>query len=337
LGISSTGAFDQVQGQRPFGLSVNDSNALLGIELFSPIEISSSSATVDVLELQNRFPNTDLAEISVSSDSTVLSIESVTNVTLQPGESRVIRGDAYMSESGSETTILTVTADTGTERIEATRSVTIEADIPSVTDCVGPRQIINSQINGDVDDDKGTVELAANVQVKGSVDAVGCVILGENAKIESSVDADGKVLLGENAQIEKSADGSDIGLGENAQIKGSVDATGNVSLEKNAQIKGSAAGEDFVLRKNTQIKGAVDATGNVTLKQNAKIQASADGKTFILEKNAQIKGSVTATGDVILRKNAQIDGNVTAEGNVTVGKNAQIKGTVTAGGTISYA
>jgi len=32
LGISSTGAFDQVQGQRPFDLSVNDDNALLGVD-----------------------------------------------------------------------------------------------------------------------------------------------------------------------------------------------------------------------------------------------------------------------------------------------------------------
>lgn len=372
LGISSTGAFDQVRGQRPFDLSVNDDNALLGITVLSPIEISNSPATVDILELQNRFPDADLTEISVSSDSAVLSVEDLANVSLQPGESQTVRGDVSMSESGSETISLTVAADTGTERIEATRSITINADIPSVTDCVGPRHVITSQVNGDVDDDQGTVELAANVQVKGSVDAVGCVILGKNAQIKKSVDADGKVLLGENAQIKQSAAGSDVGLGKNAQIKGSVDATGNVSLEKNAQIQSSAAGKDFVLRKNAQIKGAVDAAGSVTLSENAQIQSTADGKnflleknakikgavdaagnvtvrqnaqiessaagnTFILEKNAQIKGSVTATGDVILGNNAQVDGSVTADGNITIGKNAQIKGTMTAGGTITQA
>lgn len=129
MGISSTGAFDQVEGRRPFDLSVDDNNALLRIEVFSPIEVDSSPTTVDILQFQNRFSDAELTELTVSSDSTTLTVESLAGVTLQPGESETVRGTISVSGNGQSIVNLTIIATTETERIETTRSVEINATI----------------------------------------------------------------------------------------------------------------------------------------------------------------------------------------------------------------
>lgn len=337
LSVSASGAFDRVDANRPFELEVDDENALLGVDLVSdPIQVSESDVTRDIVTLTNRFSDgTELSSVSVTADGSLLEIADLEAVTIDAGDSYTVEGTITADESTSETITLTIAVRTDSERIEITRSLTVTTDISSPGDCSGPRQVITSQVNGDIDDDTGTVEIAANVQVKGSVDAVGCVILRKNAQIQSDVDADGSVQLGENAQIKGSADGYNVELGKNSQIKGDVDVENDVSLGENAQIKGSADGNDFVLGKNSQIKDDVDAAGTVTLEENAQIQGSADGTDIVLEKNAEIKDSIDAAGNVSLGEQAQVGGDVDAIGNVSLGKNAHSKGAVTAGGNVT--
>src|SRR6056297_2515486 len=74
LGISASGAFDQVGANRPFDLAVDDDNALLGIDVLGPITVTESGESVDVLELENRFPDAAFDSVSVSADHPMLSI-----------------------------------------------------------------------------------------------------------------------------------------------------------------------------------------------------------------------------------------------------------------------
>ena len=241
LGISSTGAFDQVRGQRPFDLSVDDDNALLGIEVFTPIEINSSPATVDILELQNRFPDAELTELTISSDSTILSVESLDGLTLQPGETETVRGTISVSESGQSVVNLTVTATTETERIETTRSVEINATVAGyepgscpVSVNVGGDALPEQESDGSitvVDQDVadgieagGSVSITAignrPVIIGGDVEAEGSISIAANGN-DTTVIIDGDVVAG---------GAIDISAGGNITIGGDVEADGDITI-----------------------------------------------------------------------------------------------------------
>ena len=244
LGISSTGAFDQVRGQRPFDLSVNDDNALLGIAVFTPIEINSSPATVDILELQNRFPDAELTELTISSDNTILSVESLDGLTLQPGETETVRGTISVSESGQSVVNLTVTATTGTERIETTRSIEITATVAGYEPGTCP---VSVNVGADAlpeQESEGSItvvdqDVADGIDAGGSVTITGIgnrpVIIGGDVEAEGSISI---AANGRNTTViidgDVEAGGAiDISASGNVTIGGDVEAEGDITIAAN--------------------------------------------------------------------------------------------------------
>jgi len=359
LGVSSTGAFDQVQGQRPFDLSVNDENALLGVEVFSPVEISSSPATVDILELQNRFADSELTNLSVSADSDLLAVESLSGVTLQPTEKRTVSGTVSTDESPTQAVTLTITVSTDTEQIETTRTVDVVADLATglpdgcpvslnITVDVGDSATDGNSVSGDITnkDISGDITVGGDIEIKnsrvnGNVTATndGDVTLSNNTEINGSVTADGDISV-KKTTVGKGLDaGGDLTVEANSVVGNGARAGGNMTVKKTTFGGGLVAGGDITIEAQSTIGGAVEAgsDGDVTIKQTTVCGAVHAGGDVSEILNSNIGGDVTAGGDVDLENKATVFGNVITdpEGDVDVGNNAVVKGKVDASGDVT--
>ena len=276
LGISASGAFDQVGANRPFDLSVDDENALLGIEVFSPIEIDTSPATVDILKLQNRFPDAELTELTVSSDSGILSVESLAGVTLQPGESETVRGTISVSESGQSIVDLTVTATTETERIETTRTVEVNATIAGYEPGTCP---VSINVGADALPEQESVgsitvtdqDVADGIEAGGSVSVTATgnmlVIIGGDVEADGSISIatsgnDSTVII--DGDLEAGG-GIDISAGGNITIGGDVEADGDITISAQGNgtitICGEAESDDGDITINERGNGSVTING----------------------------------------------------------------------------
>lgn len=282
LSVSASGAFDRVDANRPFELEVDDENALLGIETFTPIDVDSSPETVDLLELTNRFSDATLTEVSVSSDDAILSVEDLAGLTLQAGESETVSGTVTVNESGQWTVTLTITVTTASERIEATRTVTIDSTIAGyepgtcpVSVPVGPDALPEQESAGSISvtnqavaggiDAGGSVTVTGNgddrVIIDGSIEAGGAVDITTNGRVDTiiisgGIDADGPVTIEANSG--SITIGGDV---EGAQL--TITANGNGSVT----ICGDAEPDDVTIRGNdasVNIDGEAveDETGN---------------------------------------------------------------------------
>lgn len=269
LGISSTGAFDQVRGKRPFDLSVDDDNALLRATLLSEtIEVSESDVTVELLELQNRFADSDIESIEVTDDGSVLTVESLEQATLQPGESRRVEGTVSANESTTEEITLTITASTIDERIETERDITINVDLGSQLDACPVSPIIDVTVggnaesskdeNGDIDigqEDEidgyveakgdGDIEIKQGATISGDVEArSGAITIKGGVQIGGNVIAGGDVTIGQDAEIggnvkNRVGSNADIDIGENGEISGDVVPDGSYGIESSVTIDGN--------------------------------------------------------------------------------------------------
>jgi hypothetical protein len=129
LGLSSTGAFSQVDGDRPFSVSTaSDENALLGINnIPKQIDIPAGSSR-ELFTLTNQLPNRNLY-LTVSSESNWLNITSPNeNTRLKPSRSVDVDGRVTQqtnSESAGGTADVQITA-TGKSEPDSEGNMTID-------------------------------------------------------------------------------------------------------------------------------------------------------------------------------------------------------------------
>ncbi|TQQ79832.1 hypothetical protein EGH24_10090 [Halonotius terrestris] len=373
LGISASGAFDQVGAQRPFDLAVDDDNALLGIETFGPIEVTQSDVTVDVMELHNRFPDAVFDSVSVTTDSSILSISDPLErgETLANDERLTVRGRVESDRSRTANVELTITVSGSSERIETTRTITVAVDLRgqlpegcpvsldisvSVGDDAlgeqtsdGDLSLTNEEVDGSVTTTAGSggsLDIR-NTTITGDVIADGDISL-RNATVGGDVrtreDSEGTISL-ENTTVGGSIVGDSDVTSRNSNVDGDLrtreDSEGAITVRGQrttpATVVGSVVGDGDVEIIAAQIGGEVQtrsgSEGSITI-TNATVCRAIDADDDLTITNAEV-GAVTADGDIQIKPNSTVFGTVNASNNVTLSRNATVKGDINASGDVT--
>jgi len=367
LSVSASGAFDRVDANRPFELEVDDENAVLDIETFSPIEVGSSGEEVDVVELHNRFPDASFDSVSVTTDSSILSIIEPLErgETLDNGERITVRGRVESDRSRTTNVELTITVSGSSERIETTRTVEVVARGTGSPDACPVSPVVNASVKNNAggpisSDGDRTVK---NEDIDGDVvttpDSEGDITV-KNATITGDVIADGDIditnaVVGGDVKTRSDSEG-DIGV-TNSEIGGDVIADGNIGGDddndpgiKNTLVVGRvetrADGEGSITIQMTGnrevIGGGIVSDGDIDIQNGligGDVETRADSEGDIELQNTAICGAATADGDINTGNNSEIGGDLTtrtdSEGDIDIGSNTTIYGSVTAGGDVT--
>ena len=176
MAVSGTGSFSQVDADRGFSAeTASDESALLGIKTFD-VNFYNTNNDEKILELKNRTGST----VNITfTEPGFLEIEQVGD--LRSGVWRDVEAKATKERSGSGPVKITITAESDTTSITATRTIEVDTDIGTV--CRGPRETFSSQ--SDAITIEKTVEIEPGAVIKGKVTSGNCVILGEGAEVKS--------------------------------------------------------------------------------------------------------------------------------------------------------
>lgn len=294
LGISGTGAFGQVDGDRAFSVSTADNaNALLKIDGLKDGEAYEEPHEVTIT---NRF-NDEFDDNTISVSSGNLKVKSsqssspkneINPSPLAPKEDDSFFIVATSEQSGQKQGEISVVYSGSDKEVELKRDISIDAETDGSDDCSGPRRKVESK--EERVDNSRTVELREKVEVTEYVNSDGCIILFEEAVIKGPADAGGKVRLGQKSDI-----------------KSNVIADGNIVLKEDAQIENTdkndlaADGAKIELGEDTDIKGDVKATDDVILKEGSRVHNSIiAGGSVTVKEDAEVTGSVEAEGDIVV-------------------------------------
>lgn len=267
LGLSGTGAFSQVDGNKPFSVATaGDANALLRIEGLKDGETYKEPHEVTITnkfeyKLNNNTVSTDSESLKLKSSEDDSPSNEIQVSSLDPDED-----DSFFiiteSEQKKQGTVSVTYSGTGGE-IEVSRDITIEAETDDPNECSGmPVEVSGKKENVDT---TRTVEVRNKGEVVNNVIADGCVLLFNTAVVKGFVDSGGKVHLRNQSEIKEHvvAEG-DVILEQRADIKSTVDSKGSVTLKNNATITGNVKAEgDITILNNAEIKGDATAGGEV--------------------------------------------------------------------------
>lgn len=273
----STGAFSDINADRTSDVGVaNDQSALVGLDIERPVKASGGSTLTTVT---NNAEETMEVSISLTEDTDPgVSIPGGQQTeTIAPGASTDFTVNVVPAQQPEAIEFkLVATGNRGDGiSVSLTRSTTVEEI--DIGPCAGSRHSFGD-VNGGIDVENGTVEIASGAQINGGVEAPGCVILGDGARVNGGVDAGKVVRLGADARVNGGIEaGEDVTLGSDALVQGGVSSGGSVTLEENARINGGVeAAGSLSLGSQAQITGDADVGGDVSLGDGAQITGGVD-------------------------------------------------------------
>ena len=261
LGISSTGAFDQVGADRAFDISVDDNNALLGVTLLQDsFEVSEKSEiNPDLLQIENQSSESEGAseETGTTFNSVKVEVPQYNRYVqfeldtedlddgLAPDSSVTIPStiSGKKSTTSSIPITLTVTASSDDEGIviETTRTVSISVAASSYEPGTCP---VSVNVGGDAlpeQESEGSITVTDQDVAEG-IDAGGSATITARGNrpviIGGNVKADGSISI--------AANGNDTTV----IIDGDLEAGGAIDISGNGSIT---------------IGGGVNADGDITI------------------------------------------------------------------------
>lgn len=346
LGVTVSGAFDSVRGDRPFDVGVSgDGDARLVIDLENPS--GSNGDTLTLLELENQASGSfsDLDVTVTSTGSLGLDVEEPLGPgeTFDPGGAVSIVATVSCTEDVTETVDLEIVTSGPNERIEATRSI----DVTCRGDFQGPIQVPACDLDstgseadvhiGRNDTSDGIageydVYVSGGASVAGDIDVTGTVDLTNGASVSGGVTAGGSITMSGGVEVGGSivtgssltmTNGASIVAGaERIEVCGDFDLGGGPNIEVGEIRVGgdlSNAGPPGVGRHLTTSDGNVFIGGDVDVSGGIKIESSDDivvNGSIFWDGNmlSTVTGDLVIGGDLIVEQGGVVD----VEGDVTV-------------------
>ncbi|MFW5958451.1 MAG: hypothetical protein ACOCQ3_00455 [Natronomonas sp.] len=354
LGVSVSGAFDSVRGDRPFDVGVaSDQNARLVIDTREPS--GSNGAVVTLLELENQASGsfTDLDVSVLSSGSLDLDVEEPldSGETFDPGD-EPLAIDAMVSctDDVTESVDVELVVSGPGERVEATRSITVTCraedrgpiQVPACNlSPTGGEESINLRGNDSTDDITGEydVYVSGGATVDGSIDVTGQVTLTNGARVTDSITAGGSIDMNGGVKVGGSlVTGGSLVMTNGAEIE--VNA-GRIEVCGDFEIGG---GPDVVV-SDILVGGDLTNVGSPGVGRHI---STTDGSVSVGE-DIDISGGskITSREDIVVVGELQWDGNqlVTDTGDLDVGGDlavsqggvVEIAGDISVDGTLDMA
>lgn len=174
-----------------------------------------------------------------------------------------------------------------------------------------------------------TLDIGAAGGVIANVTTAGTVTLAANAYVDGTVAAGSTLGVGASGYVTGAVTaGTTITLGEYAHLNSTVNAGTTITLSANAYLGGATtAGTTVTIATYGYVKGSVNAQKTTTLAASAYITGDlTTGTTATLATYAYVQGNLTAGTTATLAANAFVCGNLNSQTTATLAAAAFVCG-----------